>query len=109
MRLSIKGKKVTLNKPFRTSGGPKKFAVYVTKNEKWNSVIIVRFGDPNMEIKRDDPAATKERSVVSHNCDSPGPKMEQLPDTGHATSGDLEQRSRLTKTVGVVTVTVMTQ
>lgn len=28
-----KGKKVKLNKPFRTPGGPKKFAVYV-KNEK---------------------------------------------------------------------------
>ena len=65
------GKKVTLNKPFRTSGGPKKFAVY-TKNEK-GTVVIVRFGDPNMEIKRDDPQRRKNfRS--RHNCDSPGPK-----------------------------------
>ena len=47
------GKKVTLNKPFRTSGGKKKFAVY-TKNAS-GTVVIVRFGDPNMEIKRDDP------------------------------------------------------
>ena len=39
-----KGKK--LNKPFRTSGGPKKFSVYV-KNEKGN-VVKVNFGDPNM-------------------------------------------------------------
>ena len=30
-----KGKKVTLNKPFRTKGGPKKFGVY-TKNESSN-------------------------------------------------------------------------
>ena len=29
------GKKVTLNDPFRTPGGPKKFSVYV-KNEKGN-------------------------------------------------------------------------
>lgn len=66
-----KGKKVSLNKPFRTSGGPKKFAVYV-KNEKGN-VVMVRFGDPNMEIKRDDPGRRKNfRS--RHNCDSPGPK-----------------------------------
>ena len=66
-----KGRKVTLNKPFRTSGGPKKFGVY-TKNEKGN-VVLVRFGDPNMEIKRDDPARRKSfRS--RHNCSSPGPK-----------------------------------
>ena len=34
--LEAKEKK-TLNKPFRTSGGPKKFSVYV-KNEKGNVV-----------------------------------------------------------------------
>ena len=65
------GKKVKLNKPFRTSGGPKKFAVYV-QNEA-GRVVIVRFGDPNMEIKRDDP--DRRRNFRSrHNCDSPGPK-----------------------------------
>jgi len=65
------GRKVTLNKPFRTKGESKKFAVY-TKNEK-GTVVIVRFGDPNMEIKRDDPQRRKNfRS--RHNCDSPGPK-----------------------------------
>ena len=65
------GRSVTLNKPFRTSGGPKKFGVY-TRNEKGN-VVLVRFGDPNMEIKRDDPARRKAfRS--RHNCDNPGPK-----------------------------------
>ena len=47
----------TLNKPFRTPKGPKKFSVYV-KNEKGN-VVKVNFGDPNMEIKRDDPARRK--------------------------------------------------
>lgn len=52
-----KGKDVELNKPFRTPDGPKKFGVYV-KNDKGN-VIIVRFGDPNMEIKRDDPERRK--------------------------------------------------
>ena len=60
--------KKTLNKPFRTSGGPKKFSVYV-KNEKGN-VVKVNFGDPNMEIKRDDP---KRRASfrARHNCDNP--------------------------------------
>ena len=40
----------TLNKPFRTPKGPKKFSVYV-KNEKGN-IVKVNFGDPNMEIKQ---------------------------------------------------------
>ena len=62
----------TLNKPFRTPKGPKKFGVYV-KNEKGN-VVIVRFGDPNMEIKRDDPNRRK-NFRARHQCDSnPGPK-----------------------------------
>ena len=48
------GKKVKLNDPFRApKGDRKKFYVYV-KNEKGN-VIRLGFGDPNMEIKRDDP------------------------------------------------------
>ena len=64
-----KGKK--LNKPFRTSGGPKKFSVYV-KNEKGN-VVKVNFGDPNMEIKRDDPKRRKSFRA-RHNCENPGPK-----------------------------------
>jgi hypothetical protein len=65
------GRKVTLNKPFRTSDGPKKFAVY-TKNESGN-VVIVRFGDPNMKIKKNIPS--RRRSFrARHNCDNPGPK-----------------------------------
>jgi hypothetical protein len=64
-----KGKK--LNKPFRTPGGPKKFSVYV-RNDKGN-VVKVNFGDPNMEIKRDDPARRKSFRA-RHNCANPGPK-----------------------------------
>ena len=63
------GKK--LNKPFRTPGGPKKFSVYV-KNEKGNTVKV-NFGDPNMSIKRDDPARRKSFRA-RHGCDNPGPK-----------------------------------
>ena len=51
------GRKVKLNDPFRTPKGPKKFSVYV-KNDKGN-VVKVNFGDPNMEIKRDDPKRRK--------------------------------------------------
>ena len=66
------GKKVTLNKPFRSNDGKKKFYVYV-KNEKGN-VIKLGFGDPNMEIKRDDPARRKSFRA-RHQCDTnPGPK-----------------------------------
>jgi hypothetical protein len=65
------GKKVTLNNPFRTPGGPKKFSVYV-KNEKGN-VVKVNFGDPNMEIKRDDPGRRR-NFRARHNCANPGPK-----------------------------------
>jgi len=62
----------TLNKPFRLpSGSKKKFGVYV-KNDKGN-VVMVKFGDPNMEIKRDDPARRKNYRA-RHNCDNPGPK-----------------------------------
>lgn len=64
-----KGKK--LNKPFRTPDGPKKFSVYV-KNDKGN-VVKVNFGDPDMEIKRDDPARRK-NFRARHNCSEPGPK-----------------------------------
>lgn len=63
------GKK--LNKPFRTPDGPKKFSVYV-RNEKGN-IVKVNFGDPNMEIKRDDPERRKSFRA-RHNCDNPGPK-----------------------------------
>lgn len=66
------GKKVKLNDPIRTSENPnKKFKVYV-KNDKGN-VVVVRFGDPEMEIKRDDPARRKSFRA-RHNCDNPGPK-----------------------------------
>jgi hypothetical protein len=61
----------TLNKPIRTTGGPKKFAVYV-KNEKGN-IIKLGFGDPNLEIKRDDPDRRKAYRA-RHGCDNPGPK-----------------------------------
>lgn len=65
------GKEVTLDKPFRTPGETKKFAVYV-KNPA-GKVVIVRFGDPNMEIKRDDPDRRK-NFRARHNCDSANDK-----------------------------------
>jgi hypothetical protein len=65
--------KKTLNKPFRLpSGSNKKFGVYV-KNDKGNTVMV-KFGDPNMEIRRDDPDRRK-NFRARHQCDTNvGPK-----------------------------------
>jgi len=62
-----------LGKIQRTPGGPKKFMVKV-KDPSTGNVKTVRFGDPNMEIKRDDP---KRRASfrARHHCDTnPGPR-----------------------------------
>ena len=69
--------KKTLNKPFRTPGGPKKFSVYV-KNEKGN-VVKVNFGHggpgkgKGMSIKKNNPERRKSFRA-RHNCDNPGPR-----------------------------------
>lgn len=65
------GKKVVLNRPFRTPGAKKKFAVYV-RNDK-GAVLRVSFGDPKMEIKRDNPEKRKSYRA-RHGCSDPGPK-----------------------------------
>lgn len=66
-----KGRKVKLGKPFLTPDGPKKRSVYV-KNDKGN-VVKVNFGDPNMKIKKNDPARRKSFRA-RHNCSNPGPR-----------------------------------
>ena len=63
------GRSVDLNNP--TKGDSKKYKVYV-KNDKGN-VVKVEFGDPNMEIKRDDPQ-NRASFRARHGCDNPGPK-----------------------------------
>ena len=69
--LAATKEKRALNKPFRTPDGPKKFAVYV-KNDK-GTTVKVTFGDPNMEIKRDNPERQKSYRA-RHHCETPGPK-----------------------------------
>ena len=61
----LNGKNVQLNKPHRTSGGPKKFAVYV-KSET-GGVKKVTFGDPNLKVKNANKEATK-LFRENHNC-----------------------------------------
>jgi len=60
-----KGRKVTLNRPFRTPSGPKKSAVYVRGPN--GKVKIVRFGDPNMSIKKNNPKRRKSFRA-RHKC-----------------------------------------
>ena len=57
------GRKVKLGKP--SKGDVKKFKVYV-KNKKGN-VVKVNFGDPNMEIKRDN-AKRRKSFRARHKC-----------------------------------------
>ena len=62
-----------LGKIQRTSGGPKKFMVKV-KDPSTGNVKTVRFGDPNMKIKRASPARLKSFRA-RHQCDTnPGPR-----------------------------------
>jgi hypothetical protein len=60
-----RGRKVNLNSPFRTPGGPKKFSVYV-KNKTGN-VIKVSFGDPNLRVRSNNPKAAKSFRA-RHKC-----------------------------------------
>ena len=64
------GRTVKLNTPIRTPGESKKFKVYVKDGDK---VKVVRYGDPNMSIRKSNPAARKSFRA-RHNCDNPGPK-----------------------------------
>jgi len=58
------GREVKLGKP--TRGDVKKYKVYV-KDPKTGNVKKVNFGDPNMEIRRDNPKARK-NFRARHNC-----------------------------------------
>ena len=64
------GRSVPLGKPMQ--GDVKKFKVYV-KDPSTGNVKKVNFGDPDMKIKKSNPA--RRRSFrARHNCDNPGPR-----------------------------------
>jgi hypothetical protein len=70
------GRKVSLNSPRRIRQGEpgygrKKSVVYVQTDN--GTVKRVMFGDPKMEIRKDNPGARK-NFRARHNCDNPGPK-----------------------------------
>jgi len=54
------------NKPKRTPGKAKKSAVLAKKG---SDVKLVRFGDPNMAIKKDQPGRRK-NFRARHSCDT---------------------------------------
>ena len=58
-------KKMACNKPRRTSGGSKKFVVKACQD---GTEKIVRFGDPNMRIKKSNPKRRKSFRA-RHGCD----------------------------------------
>lgn len=72
-----RGRKVSLGKPFRTPGGPKKFSVYVKKPN--GNIVKVNFGhkgkggEKTMRIKKSN-AARRKAFRSRHNCQSPGPR-----------------------------------
>ena len=61
-----RGRNVKLNKPFRTPGGPKKFAVYVKTPS--GTIKKVTFGDPNLKIRNSNKGAAKSFRA-RHKCD----------------------------------------
>lgn len=66
-RLTYRGETFSgYNKPKRTPGANKKFAVLAKKGDQ---VKIVRYGDPNMEIKKDNPERRKSFRA-RHKCDT---------------------------------------
>ena len=54
------------NKPKRTPNANKKSAVLAKKG---SNIKLVRFGDPNMSIKKDQPGRRK-NFRARHNCDT---------------------------------------
>jgi hypothetical protein len=60
-----RGRNVKLNKPFRTPGGPKKFAVYV--KSPGGNIKKVTFGDPNLRVRSSNKKAAKSFRA-RHKC-----------------------------------------
>ncbi len=65
LEVKHRGKTVHLNRPFRTPGGPKKFAVYV--KSKAGKVKKVTFGDPKMRVRASSKARRKS-FAARHKC-----------------------------------------
>ena len=72
MAITYRGERFSgYNKPKRTPGKNKKFAVLAKKGE---TVRLGRFGDPNMTIKNNQPARRKSFRA-RHKCDTAKDKL----------------------------------
>ncbi len=70
--INYRGEKFSgYNKPKRTPGKSKKFAVLAKKGKK---IRLVRFGDPKMKIKKNIPARRKSFRA-RHKCDTAKDKL----------------------------------
>jgi|TARA_R110002020_G_scaffold164447_3_gene351208 uncharacterized beta-barrel protein YwiB (DUF1934 family) len=70
MAIDYRGEKFSgYNKPKRTPGKNKKFAVLAKKGDK---VKLIRFGDPNMKIKSGNPKNRKS-FIARHKCKTDTP------------------------------------
>lgn len=66
MSIEYRGERFSgYNKPKRTPGKSKKFAVLAKEGDK---VRLIRYGDPNMKIKKDQPGPRKSFRA-RHGCD----------------------------------------
>lgn len=63
------GRDVQLGKPMSSGDGKSKYKVYV-RDPRTGNIRKVTFGDPNMEIKRDDPERRK-NFRARHGCGTP--------------------------------------
>jgi hypothetical protein len=63
--------KMASNKPRRTSGGSKKFVVKACQDGKEK---VIRFGDPDMKIRKSNPKARKSFRA-RHKCETAKDKM----------------------------------
>ena len=72
MAITYRGERFSgYNKPKRTPGKSKKSAVLAKQGDK---VRLVRFGDPNMTIKKNIPARRKSFRA-RHKCDTAKDKL----------------------------------
>jgi len=70
--ITYRGEKFSAyNKPKRTSGKSKKFAVLAKEGDK---VRLVRYGDPDMRIRKSEPARRKSFRA-RHKCDEKKSKL----------------------------------
>jgi hypothetical protein len=72
MSITYRGQKFSAyNKPKRTPGKSKKFAVLAKEGDK---VRLVRYGDPSMRIRKSEPARRKSFRA-RHKCDEKKSKL----------------------------------